>query len=314
MSTDKNKDRVDLSKYKVIVIIPSYNESRFIGSVILQLKQYPVEILVVDDGSKDDTADIAHQAGVDIVQLATNQGKGVALNVGLENAREYDPDAIVIIDADGQHLPNELLQVVEPILRNEADIAIGSRYIIDASKIPSERRFGHKVLNYLTWMFSGIKVSDSQNGYRAFSPKAYKQLHFGSKGFTVESEMQFLASKYNLRVVDVPVTIQYHGKEKRSPWKQGANVLSGIISLTSQYRPLIFFSVPGIICFCAGVIWGIVVINRYIKYDQLAVGYAMICVLLCLLGLSLFSTGITLHSIRTLFDEYRPDRGKDRLE
>ena len=302
--TAQHVDGLDLAGTRITVIIPAYNESRFIGSVVLGLKSRPVDVLVMDDGSQDDTADIARAAGAEVIQLRTNQGKGAALNAGLAVARERSPDAIVIIDADGQHLPNELEQVVKPILGKDADIAIGSRYLEGTSNTPSHRKFGHKVLNFFTSLFSGVRVSDSQSGYRAFSPRAYGVLHFSSKGFSVESEMQFLASEHNLSIIDVPVTIQYLDQEKRSAWGQGASVLNGILKLTGQYRPLLFFSVPGLISLLGGLIWGLIVINRYRIYGQLAIGYAMICVLLCLIGLTLFSTGITLHSIRALFIEH----------
>ncbi len=303
----------DLSKHRVLVIIPAYNEARFIGSVILKLRQQPVDLLVVDDGSRDDTAEIARAAGAEVLQLEANQGKAAALNAGLAYASDSSPEAIVMIDADGQHLPSELIQVVRPILGGQADIAIGSRYLQNTSNTPSHRKVGHKMLNFITGLFSGVQVTDSQSGYRAFSPKAYRQLRFSSKGFSVESEMQFLASEHNLKVLEVPITIQYLDKEKRSAWKQGASVLNGIITLASQYRPLMFFSLPGLISLVGGVIWGIIVINRYMIYDELAIGYAMICVLLCLLGMTLFSTGITLHAIRLLFIEHlsrrRPGQG-----
>ncbi len=295
---------LDLSQYKISVIMPAYNEARFIGSVILKLQQQPIDILVVDDGSTDDTAEIALAAGAEVIRLASNQGKGAALNAGLAQARQKKPDAIVIIDADGQHLPDELAKVVKPIVDKEADITIGSRYLENTSNTPSHRKFGHKFLNFITRIFSGVQVSDSQSGYRAFSPKAYQRFNFTSTGFSVESEIQFLASEHNLEVLDVPITIQYLDKEKRSAWKQGLLVLNGILSLTGQYRPLLFFSVPGMVSLSAGVIWGLIVINRFIKFGQLAIGYAMICVLLCLFGLTLFSTGITLHSIRALFLEH----------
>jgi glycosyltransferase involved in cell wall biosynthesis len=299
---------LDLAHHKIMVIIPAFNEARFIGSVVLGLMRRPVEILVVDDGSTDDTADIAQAAGAQVLRLKTNQGKGSALNAGLEHIRPSKPDAVIIIDADGQHLPEELERVVQPILEAEADIAIGSRYLQDTSNTPSHRKLGHKVLNLFTSLLSGVKVSDSQSGYRAFSPRAYAVLHFSSKGFSVESEMQFLASEHHLKMVDVPVTIQYLDKEKRSAWRQGASVLNGIIKLTSQYRPLLYFGVPGIVSFLGGLIWGLIVINRYRIYGQLAIGYAMICVLLCLIGLTLFSTGITLNTIRALFLEHLSGR------
>ena len=296
--------QINLHEHRVLVLVPAYNESRFIGSVILQLKRNPVDVLVVDDGSTDDTAEIAQAAGAEVVRLETNQGKGAALNAGLTHIRQRSPEAVVIIDADGQHLPDELIKVVTPILTGDADIAIGSRYLHNTSNTPRHRKFGHKAMNLVTRLASGVNATDSQSGYRAFSPNAYNHLKFSSKGFSVESEMQFLASEHHLKIVDVPVTIQYLDGEKRSAWKQGASVLNGILALTSQYRPLLFFSVPGLVSLLSGLIWGVIVINRYRIYGRLAVGYAMICVLLCLIGLMLFSTGITLHSIRALFIEH----------
>lgn len=296
------------NNHRVVVIIPAFNESRFIGTVILKLKQHPIDILVVNDGSTDDTAVIAKAAGAEVITLPGNLGKGAALNAGLAHIRPEKPDAIVIIDADGQHMPEELVDVVKPILEKKADITVGSRYILNTSNTPAHRKFGHKLLNTVTGLISGVRVSDSQSGYRAFSPRAYRLLNFNSTGFSVESEMQFLASEHDLTILDVPVTIQYLDTEKRSAWKQGANVLNGILSLTGQYRPLLFFGVPGIISLAAGVIWGLIVINQYIRLGQLAIGYAMICVLLCLFGLTLFSTGITLHSIRALFLEHLAGR------
>lgn len=308
------EDRLELSHYNILVVIPAYNEARFIGSVVLKLRQHPVDILVIDDGSTDDTAEIARTAGAEVLRFEFNQGKAAALNAGLSLANQQKPDVLVMIDADGQHLPAELVQVVRPISEGQADIAIGSRYLLNTSNTPTHRQFGHKLLNLITGLFSGVRVTDSQSGYRAFSPKAYRLLKFSSKGFSVESEMQFLASEHNLEIVEVPITIQYLDREKRSAWKQGFSVLNGIIILASQYQPLLFFSLPGLISLVGGVIWGIIVINRYIIYDELAIGYAMICVLLCLLGITMFSTGITLHSIRLLFVEHlsrrRPGQSK----
>ena len=310
----ENKMEFDFSNHNIMVIIPAYNEARLIGSVILKIKQFVKEIVVINDGSTDDTAEIALAAGAELITLENNQGKGAALNAGLAHARSKNPDVIVIIDADGQHLPEELNKIVGPIVQNQADITIGSRYISNTSNTPTHRKVGHKFLNSITGVFSGIRVSDSQSGYRAFSPKAYQVLRFNSTGFSVESEMQFLASEHDLVILDVPITIQYLEKEKRSAWKQGAIVLNGIISLTGQYRPLLFFGVPGIISLAIGVIWGLIVINQYIKLGQLAIGYAMICVLLCLFVLTLFSTGITLHSIRALFIEHLSENRNISLE
>ena len=294
---------LDLSQYRILVIVPAYNEERFIGSVVLKIKRHPVDVLVVDDGSTDNTAEIARAAGAMVFQSECNQGKGAALNVGFQQARHYHPDAVAMIDADGQHLPEELPRLLACILLDQADICIGSRYIDDTSNTPKRRRLGHKLINLATSVPSGIYVTDSQSGFRAFSPRAIELIQFHSVDFSVESEMQFLAHEHVLRVVEVPITIRYTDAAKRPALKQGRIVLNGILRLVGQYRPLMYFGVPGAVALLGSIVMGFVVVQRYASTQQLAVGYAMITVLLAISGLLMLSTGITLHSVRALLSD-----------
>ena len=300
----------DLSNYQIVVIIPAFNEERFIGSAVLSLMKLHVKVIVIDDGSTDGTAIVAEAAGATTYRQNNNAGKGVALNIGFQKARELHPDAVVTIDADGQHLPDELPQLLEPILSQKADICIGSRYLEDTSNTPGYRRLGHKFFNMATSVPSGIFVSDSQSGFRAFSPKALAILHFSSSGFSVESEMQFLANENNLQVVEVPVTIRYMDKPKRSATLQGLGVLNGILRLAGQYRPLLFFTFPGFILLFAGFAWGVFVIERFRQVQELAVGYTLITLLLSIMGIILITTGITLHSIRSLLIDFNNHKNR----
>jgi glycosyltransferase involved in cell wall biosynthesis len=211
---------------------------------------------------------------------------------------------IVMLDADGQHLPEELPQIVSPILAGKADIVIGSRYIQNTSNTPFIRRWGHRFINLATTLPSGVSVSDSQSGYRAFSRRAIELADFHSDGFSVESEMQFLAHEHHLKVMEVPITIRYTDKAKRSPFSQGMTVMGGILKLTGQYRPLLYFGVPGLVLLLIGIGWGILVVDRFAVTGHLATGYAMICLLLSIIGLIMLSTGFTLHSIRGLLSDY----------
>jgi glycosyltransferase involved in cell wall biosynthesis len=211
--------------------IPAYNEQRFIGSVVLQTLQYADTVIVVDDGSTDDTAQIAKAAGAQVVRHPHNQGKGIALNTGFSAARALDPQVVVTLDADGQHLPEEITRVVAPVLEDRADIVVGSRYLESKSKVPLHRVWGHKAFNLVNNLASGVSLSDSQSGFRAFSPSALRAISFRSNGFTVESEMQFLAQKHALRLSDIPITIQYHDKPKRP-----ASVRSILTDLTRTQR------------------------------------------------------------------------------
>ena len=293
-------DAEALGEHRVVVVVPAYNEERFIGSVVLKLLRYPLTVIVVDDGSSDDTAALAEAAGAQVVRHTQNKGKGEALNTGFCAARLLEPEAIVVIDGDGQHLPEQLPELLGPVLRGEADIVVGSRYLEKTCQVPPHRLLGHWFFNQVTGLASGVRVSDSQSGYRAFSPRAYNVELFRCADFAVEAEMQFLAREHGLRVAEVPVVIRYQDKPKRPVWQHGLTVLNGVLRLTGQYRPLLFFGLPGALLVTVGLARGMWVLKRFQSTQQLATGNAIVCVLLFVTGMVLFSTGIILHSVRGL--------------
>jgi glycosyltransferase involved in cell wall biosynthesis len=241
-----------------------------------------------------------------LVQHEANRGKATALNSGffyirlLEKKILDEIKAVVVLDADGQHHGADIPVVTAPIFSGEADIVIGSRFLEVKSRIPRWRIFGQHALTAVTNLGSGSRVTDSQSGFRAFSWKALSGIDFGSEGFSVESEMQFLAREHNLRLKEVPIHCTYDDTLKRNPITQALSVINGILTLAGQYRPLLVFGGSGVISLLVGGGWGVVVVSRFYQSGQLAVGYAMICILLSVLGMILISTGITLHSVRAL--------------
>jgi glycosyltransferase involved in cell wall biosynthesis len=247
----------------IIAVIPAYNEERFIGSVVLKAALHAQTVIVVDDGSSDETSAIARAAGAIVVRHAINQGKGAALNTGFMTARDMGPDVVVTLDADGQHVPEEIELVISPVLSGASDIVVGSRYLEPTSNVPSHRVWGHRFFNTLTRGVSGLDVTDSQSGFRAFSPQALDSLSFSSNSFSVESEIQLLAREHHLTVSEVSITIHYLDAPKRSVIAQGLSVLHGIMRLTGQYRPLFFFGVPGLIMLLVGLAAGLWVMSRY---------------------------------------------------
>lgn len=295
-----NPGRFDLNSHRVVAIIPAHNEERFIGSVVLMTRRFADMVIVVDDGSSDATAEVAAAAGARVLRHQQNQGKAQALNTAFQAARETTAQVVVTLDADGQHRPDELETVVAPVLRGEADVVIGSRYLAHTCQVPRHRVWGHRFFNWLTQTTSGVRATDSQSGYRAFSPRAVSYADFHSQGFSVEAEMQFIAGQQALRVVEVPVNMCYSDRPKRPVMQQGLHVLGGVLKLTGQYRPLMYFGLPGLCLFLGGVSWGLVVAERFSQTRQLAVGYALICVLLSVMGLMMTSTAFTLHSMRGL--------------
>lgn len=299
-----------------LVIVPAYNEERFIGSVVIQARHYATRVIVVDDGSTDDTAAIAEEAGARVIRHEKNLGKAAALTTGFVHARGLIADGhpvqvVVILDGDGQHQCVEIPHVVEPILAGEADIVVGSRFLGAKSRIPKWRVFGQQALTVATNLGSGFNLTDSQSGFRAFSPQTLAALDFESEGFSVESEMQFLVQKNDLRVKEVPIQVIYAERSKRNPFGQGLKVVNGILKLVGQHRPLVYFGVSGTVLLITGIGWGIVVVQRFYRTQHLAAGYAMICLLLSIVGMILISTGITLHSVRGLLLDVLKHRQKE---
>jgi glycosyltransferase involved in cell wall biosynthesis len=287
---------------RVIALIPAYNEERCIGSVILRAREYVDDVIVVDDGSHDATARVAEAAGARLIRHKTNRGKGQALTTGFQAARKMCPDILVILDSDGQHSADEIPLLVDAIREHEADMVVGSRFrdAEQLAKIPQGRRMGLRAVTTVTNLLSGVHVSDSQSGFRAFSARALNLLTFRGAGFSVESEMQFLAREHDLNVVEVSISADYDDPAKRSPVVQGFRVLNGVLRLVGQTRPLLFMGLPGLLSLTLGLLMGLAVVSIYIASQKLAVGYALVSVLCIVMGtMSLFS-GLILHSVRAL--------------
>ncbi|HEX2187104.1 MAG TPA: glycosyltransferase family 2 protein, partial [Chloroflexota bacterium] len=204
-----------------------------------------------------------------------------------------------------QHRPQDIEQVVAPVLAGDADMVIGSRFIgREAGKnIPRWRMAGQVALNFATSVGARYGATDSQSGFRAFSPRAMRLMceELRSSGFSVESEMQFVAGEHGLRTVETPIVVDYDIAMKRSPVTHGLEVLNGILRAVAQARPLLFISLPGFILLTLGVALGTMVVSIYASRGELAVGYGLITVLLLVIGVLALFVGIVLHTMRSLF-------------
>jgi glycosyltransferase involved in cell wall biosynthesis len=215
---------------KIIAVIPAYNEENHIMMIVGEAQKYVDHVLVIDDGSADGTSEQAKLAGASVIKHDVNQGKGAAINHAFRIARELQPMAMVLLDGDGQHDPEEIPSLLEPVLSGEADMVVGSRFLRN-NRIPKYRMLGQTVLTLVTNIGTGIRISDTQCGFRSFSQKAINKMSFSESGFAVESEMQFEARQHNLKVAEVPIATNYDEKVKRSPILHGFGVLVRIISL-----------------------------------------------------------------------------------
>lgn len=215
---------------KSIVIIPAFNEQAAIGEVVSKSLKYADDVLVVDDGSHDNTSKIAQDAGSLLLKHPTNYGKGVSLRDAFREVKGYD--VVVTIDGDGQHNPDEIPLLIKPIIDGTADFVNGSRYIDGFDEnTPAYRRVGQTVLDIATNITAGTHVTDSQSGFRAFKGNTISCYKFRDPGFGIESEMIADAAEKNLRIVEVPITVRYdvENSSTKGPVSHGVGVLFKII-------------------------------------------------------------------------------------
>lgn len=195
----------------VWIVIPAYNEAKNISGVISQLKEVTSNIVIVDDCSSDNTADVVRNSGVKLLQHIINRGQGAALQTGNEFALSQGAEIIVHFDADGQMQVKDISRIIEPIVSNEADIVFGSRFLGIKSKIPWTKKylihFPAKVFN---WLFAGVRLSDAHCGFRALSKKAAQEIVITQDGMAHATEILDQVRLHDLKYQEVAVEILYH--------------------------------------------------------------------------------------------------------
>lgn len=200
---------------KGIIIIPSYNEGKVIHGVLQNIisetkanKIYKIDIVLVNDGSSDDTENLVQNLPVSVVSHLVNMGSGAATRTGLEYAKRNNYDFAVSIDADGQHSPKDLMNVIKKLVDDDYDLVIGSR-LLNTKGMPAHRILGNKLLNIVTRILFGVAVTDSQSGLKAFSRKSIEQIEIRSNGFEFCSEIVWRAKQNNLKITEIPIEAIY---------------------------------------------------------------------------------------------------------
>lgn len=211
------------------IVIPAYNESEVIEDVIDEIRRSGYShIIVVDDGSKDDTQKRAQRAGVIALRQRLNRGKGAATKTGIEAAKLLGADIIVTLDGDGQHDPHDIPALIRPILQNRFDVVLGSR-LINPKGMPKYKIIHNKISNLLVWYFYGLYVTDSQSGFRAYSRHAAEVINTSTDRYEYDSEVIREIYRYKLRYTEVPIAVRYTDYSTGKLHKQ--NLWNGIKTL-----------------------------------------------------------------------------------
>ncbi len=279
---------------KLIVTIPAYNEEKSIAEVIREIPREinginEVKVLVIDDGSIDNTAKIAKEAGGDyIVSHRTNLGLAKAFKTGLETALKLGADVIVNIDADGQYNVKEIPKLIKPILDGKADIVIGDRQINKIDHMQKAKKIGNRIATWITCILTGLQIRDAQSGFRAFSREAALRLNLLGD-YTYVQEMIIQAVNKKLMIEWVPV--KFRKREGKSRLISNIfiyAVRAGITMIRTyrDYHPLKVFLSIGLGFLFLGFIFGLRILIHYFKSGMVApyLPTAVLSVVLIIIG------------------------------
>ncbi len=278
---------------RTLAAIPCFNEEIAIGSVVLMARLHADEVLVIDDGCTDSTAKVARDAGATVISHGARMGKGRGIKSALGYAVEHNYDCLVFMDGDGQHNPDEMPNLIEPILSDVADFVIGFRTF---DQMPAYRRFGRAVLDIAT--SNGSSVTDSQCGFRALSRKAMESMlpTLRRDDFSTESEMLQIAQEKDLRIGETPINCKYgdFDTSTMNPVSHGLEVLGSIFWFTVEKRPLMRMGLPGLGAMFIGIFLLLQFLQEFNATGLFPIGGCMLASLFLIPGAIALVVGLIL--------------------
>jgi glycosyltransferase involved in cell wall biosynthesis len=293
---------------KLVVMIPAYNEEETIGKVIKEIPGViegidETEVLVTNDGSQDNTVEVAKEAGADkIISFKENKGLAPAFKMGLETALTMGADIIVNTDADFQYNQTLIPDLIEPILGGKADIVLGSRFTGWIEHMPSQKRIGNKIATWVTKIASGYPVTDAQTGFRAFSRDAALHLNVMSD-YTYVQETILQAVNNGLVIKEIPVDFRRREGESRlisSVFGYARRAVSVIVMTYRDYKPLKLFSMIGGVVILFGFLTGFKVLVHYLNTGKVTpyLPSAVLTSILLIVGFQIVVFGLIADMIK----------------
>ena len=290
---------------KIFIGIPAFNEEKNIASIILKIKEKFPNIIVCNDGSTDMTKEIIEKLDVIKINHEKNLGYGAGIRSLFLKGKELNADILVTFDADGQHRIEDIEKVIQPIINNESDIVIGSRFLDESEKnVPKYRKVGIKVITKITNSTIKEKLTDSQSGFRAYSKKVLDDISPTEEGMGISTEILIKSSNKNLKISEVPIKILYEGDTStHNPISHGSSVIMSTIKYTALQRPLTFYGIPATIFLILGSIFSYYSIEYYVEVGRLNTNLTIIAATTILIGIFLLITAILLFSLVSVVRE-----------
>lgn len=281
---------------KLFVLIPAYNEADNIQKTVMSIPRKisgvnEVSILVVDDGSTDKTAELALNAGADrIISHNRNMGVGAAFMTGIRNAISMGADIVVALDADSQFDSNQIPELVLPILNQQAEVVIGSRFLKNKpTDIPKIKYLGNKIFTKIVSWSLGQKFTDTQTGFRAYSKKALLNISIVND-FTYTQEVLIDLKFKGTKILEIPVRVKYDPNRKskvvKSIFGYSIRALSIIVKTLMYHRPMMAFGLFGAFLCALGIIGKVLTITNVIGLSAgLTTGFIILGVVSFMMGL-----------------------------
>lgn len=296
-----------------LVAIPAYNEAATIGEVVRDVLEHVDSVLVVDDGSTDETASVARSAGAEVVEHDRNSGYGAALKTAFVEARDRGVQRLVTLDGDGQHDVNDVGRLLDVMDDSDAEVVIGSRFADDVNTdVPRYRRFGLLVVNLLTNLSLGVvrsesRIGDTQSGFRAYDRTAIESLaedpSLGDQ-MSISTDILYHAQQREYRIEEVGTVIDYdvENGSNINPISHGYVLVMNLINTIEQTRPLMSLALPGFVITFVGLAFSYLGVLHYMKLQEFPTGEAIVSAFLILIGLFACFSGIILHSLNKYFE------------
>jgi glycosyltransferase involved in cell wall biosynthesis len=290
--------QVNSSVILIMIGLPAYNEEKNIAGIIIKLQKIVDHVIVCNDGSTDSTGLIAQKMGAIVINHEKNMGYGASIRSIFLKANELNADVLVTFDADGQHRVEDIQTVLEPIMKNEADIIIGSRFLGDDKQVPRYRKAGIKTITSVANTAMDSKITDSQSGFRAYNKKVLKDIVPSEYGMGVSTEILIKANKIGCRIKEVPITVLYEGDTStHHPVSHGISVIMSTMKFISIEHPLKFYGIPGISFLGIGLFFIVWTIQIFTETRQVITNISLIGIGAIIVGTMLTMTAILLYSL-----------------